>query len=63
MAYVVLIATLYEGNRAPLVTEFLTLNRQYNRERYGEDSDQYNRCFFGDRLASSSRPIISKEFL
>lgn len=26
--------TLYEGNRAPLVTEFLTLNRQYNREQW-----------------------------
>ena len=53
--------TLYEGNRAPLVTEFTTLNRQYNREHYGEESNQYNRCFFGDRLASSSRPTISNE--
>jgi len=50
--------TLYEGNRAPLVAEFLTLNREYNREYYGEESDQYKKCFFGDRLASSSRPII-----
>jgi hypothetical protein len=53
--------TLYEGDRSPLLTEFLNLNREFNHDRYGEDSVQYASCFFGDRLDSSARPKISNE--
>ena len=53
--------TLYEGDRAPLFTEFVERIQQYNLEKYGAESEQYRACFFGDRLVSSARPKISNE--
>ena len=32
--------TIYEGNRAPLFTEFVERVREFNREKFGADSDQ-----------------------
>ena len=53
--------TLYEGDRAPLYTEFVDRVRQYNLEKYGEESEDYRQCFFGDRLESGARPKVSNE--
>ena len=53
--------TIYEGNRAPLFTEFVERVREFNREKFGADSARYRETFYGDRLESSARPRIRND--